>query len=202
MPEELKRAEPLPRDADYFAVMGLPRKLSLDPRALEPVYHELSRRYHPDLYRAATPRERIGALESSSKVNQAYRTLRDPFERAAYLLGLEEGSGEPAKEAPPQELFDEILEVQELLGEHRFAEPEERAPIAAALREKRDHLQGELDRRVERLTGDLFAAWDAVSDTGAAAERARVLAEIRKVLADRAYLRRVLDSLNAAVGRD
>ncbi|MFN3648914.1 MAG: Fe-S protein assembly co-chaperone HscB [Armatimonadota bacterium] len=200
MPDEPTRAEPLPRDADYFAVLGLPRKLTLDPKALEPVYHELSRRYHPDLYRAATARERIGALESSSKVNQAYRTLRDPFERAAYLLTLEESTGEPAKDAPPQELFDEILEVQELLGEHRFADPEERESLAAALREKRDRLQAELDSRVERLTGELFRRWDALSDSGDAPERARVLGEIRTVLADRAYLRRVLNSLNAAVG--
>jgi molecular chaperone HscB len=196
--EEKTRIEPLPRGADYFSVMGVPRKLGLDPRDLEPVYHQLSRRYHPDRYRLGAPRERLIALENSSLLNQAYRTLRDPFERAAYLLKLE-GAAE-AQAVAPTELFDEILEVQELLGEFHTADPQEREALLPQLAAKRDELRTEQDRRSQRLTGELFGRWDAIPDEETP-ERERLLEEIGAILSQRAYLRRVLNSLNDALAK-
>jgi molecular chaperone HscB len=196
------KIQPLGRDSDYFTVMGLPRKLAIDPRVLEPVYHALSRRFHPDRYRSATGRERIIALENSALLNQAYRTLRDPFDRAAYLLQLEEGRGAEAKAEAPQDLFEEILAVQELLGEYKFADPEEQETLRPELVKTRDHLQAEQDRRAERLTGEVFTRWDALHEPGqspAAEQKAPLLTEIRRLIGERAYLRRVLTSLNDAL---
>ena len=61
----LSEIQPLGRDTDYFAVFGIPRRLQIDPEALEQGYHALSRRFHPDMYRLASPRERMIALENS-----------------------------------------------------------------------------------------------------------------------------------------
>lgn len=195
------RLQPLERDADHFRIFRLSRKLSLDAAALEPKFHELSRRFHPDHYRMGVPKERLIALENASRLNQAYRTLRDPFERSAYLLELEEGRGLDGKDSPPQELFEEILEVQELLEDHAAANEVGRAALRPALEERRTALQKAQDDRARRLTGDLFAAWDRLpdDDPGGLA-RAEVLRSIRRILGERAYLRRVLHRLREALG--
>ncbi len=198
------KLQPLGSNSDYFSVMGLPRKLNLDPQVLEPVFHALSRRFHPDMYRGSSPRERVIALDNSALLNQAYRTLRDPFERAAYLLQLEEGratgSATGARDAPPQELLEEILEVQELLGDFKFSDEEERAGLRDQLRQRRDHLQTEQDARARSLTGDLFTRWDMLIEKRVVpADRRPLLDQIRRLLGDRAYLRRVLASLNEAL---
>lgn len=192
------KIQPLGRNSDYFSVMGLPRKLEVDPRVLEPVFHALSRRFHPDVYRMATGRERIIALENSAVLNQAYRVLRDPFERVAYLLQLELGKEvAESKDAPPQALFEEILEVQELLGEYRFAEEDEKPALRRQLEERSIDLAAEQERLAERLTGELFPAWDALQDSRSGSEeRGSLLTEMRRILGERAYLRRVLASLD------
>jgi molecular chaperone HscB len=195
------KIQPLGRNSDYFSVMGLPRKLTLDPRVLEPVFHALSRRFHPDMYRMASGRERVIALENSAVLNQAYRTLRDPFDRATYLLHLETGKQSGAAGAPPQDLFEEILEIQELLGEFRFAESEtERAALRPQLQQRRDQLQEEQDQLAARLTGGLFSAWDHLQTQHASAEKKTpLLEEMRRILDARSYLRKMLESLGESL---
>jgi molecular chaperone HscB len=190
---------PLPPDTDYYQVLGLPRRLRLDPTGLENAYHERSRQFHPDLFRLAAPRQRMIALENSALVNRAYRTLRDPFERAAYLLKLESGDEEP-QAAAPQELFEEILETQELLAEHRTADPDERQVLHRQLAARRDALQGEQDGRARELVDDLFERWDGANQTDAPPiERAALLGRIRRIIGERAYLQRLLHNLEEAL---
>ena len=79
----------LGRQGDYFAFLGLPRKLNLDLADLEQRFRALSRQFHPDYFYNATPAERRASLERSSYLNDAYRTLRQPITRLEYLLSLE-----------------------------------------------------------------------------------------------------------------
>jgi molecular chaperone HscB len=193
------KLQPLGAQSDYFSVLGLPRKLQIDSQVLEPVFHALSRRFHPDMYRLASPRERIIALENSALLNQAYRTLRDPFERAAYLLELERGRETNRRDSPPQDLFEEILEVQELLGDFRLADPDERETLRPQLEAKRASLQAELDARSARLTGTLFGEWDRLQNPHqppTPEQKTPLLDAMRSAIGERSYLRRVLDGLN------
>src|SRR2546423_11719572 len=75
--------------ADYFGVFGSARKLDIDVKALEQEFYKLSRKLHPDGFARAPQAEQERALELSSRLNDAYRTLRDPIERTKYLLALE-----------------------------------------------------------------------------------------------------------------
>ena len=193
------KLQPLGPSSDYFSVMGLPRKLTINPQVLEPVFHALSRRFHPDRYRMATSRERMIALENSALLNQAYRTLRDPFDRAAYLLELERGRETDRRDSPPQDLFEEILEVQELLGDYKLADPDERETLRPQLAAKRDALQAAQDARSLQLTGDLFQQWDRLHGTTTPEQTSPILDAMRKVIGERAYLRRVLNGLNDAL---
>jgi molecular chaperone HscB len=73
---------------DYFALFGLPLRYRLDPEALERAYRALQRETHPDRYAAGRDAELRLALQSSARVNEAYRTLKDPVGRAHYMLSL------------------------------------------------------------------------------------------------------------------
>ena len=76
---------------DYFAVFGLPRKLTVDGEALRARFYELSRAHHPDFHQGADADAQAETLARSALVNRAYRALRDPLARVEYLIALEEG---------------------------------------------------------------------------------------------------------------
>lgn len=192
------KIQPLGRGSDYFSVMGLQRKLQIDPALLESLFHALSRRFHPDVYRLASPRERMIALENSAVLNQAYRTLRDPYGRAHYLLQLERGRADDLKPSAPADLFEEILELQEQMAEYRTAEPTESGLLLESLRARRAELADRRTALEERLTHDYFPLWDGAA-TGTP-ERTRAIEGIDSVLSERAYLNRVLAGIDRLVG--
>jgi molecular chaperone HscB len=74
---------------DYFALFGLPRRYRCDVAQLDAAYRALQRGIHPDRYAAAGEAERRLALQSSARVNEAYRALKDPVSRGQYLLSLQ-----------------------------------------------------------------------------------------------------------------
>src|SRR5690242_9534438 len=91
-----------PQPVDYFAFFGLPRKLNLDAAVLEREFYSLSRKLHPDIHAGHESREQQWSLEQSSRLNDAYRTLKDPIRRTEYLLRMEgvelEGQSKAATE--------------------------------------------------------------------------------------------------------
>src|SRR5438094_10439328 len=114
----------LGRHGDYFAFMGLPRKLKIDSRLLEERFRGLSRQFHPDYFYNADPGERRASLERSSYLNDAYRTLRNPIARVEYLLGLELGTsaaqhGDGRAARVPPALLEEVFGLNEELDEIR-----------------------------------------------------------------------------------
>src|SRR2546427_4332522 len=110
------------RHGDYFAFLGVPRKLNLDEGDLEQRFRMLSRQFHPDYFYNAPPAERRASLERSSYLNDAYRTLKNPIARVEYLLGLEgfapKTAEEAAKQVPPA-LLEEVFALNEELDEVR-----------------------------------------------------------------------------------
>src|SRR5438876_1673160 len=102
--------------ADFFSFLGLPRKLRIDMSDLEQRYRALSRQFHPDYFYNAPPAERRAALEKSSYLNDAYRTLKSPIARIEYLLKLE-GFAQSAdggrQSGPPQSLLEEVFALNE-----------------------------------------------------------------------------------------
>ncbi|MBI3911215.1 MAG: Fe-S protein assembly co-chaperone HscB [Armatimonadetes bacterium] len=195
------KIQPLGAETDYFTALGLPRRMAIDRADLERRWHALSRRFHPDFYRTGEPRERIVALENTALLNRAYRALRDPIARAEYLVRLEEGAGTEIPSQPPQELFEEILEIQELLMDYRAAAPDERDARRPQLEARRQEIRREYERVERYLTQDLFPRWDPLSPEAAPSptEKAVLLAEIKEAIGNRAYLRRVLNGLEEAL---
>src|SRR5438094_8635517 len=121
---------------DYFTLFGLPQRYRFDPDRLDLAYHALQREIHPDRYAAAGETERRLALQSSARVNEAYRALKDPVGRAQYLLSLR-GIDALAETntALPAEFLQRELERREAVGEAQHARDANR--LDSLLREVR-----------------------------------------------------------------
>lgn len=75
-------------DADYFALLGLPKRFTLKREALERAWRDLQARVHPDRFATGSQAERRIAMQWASRVNEAHRVLRSPLQRARYLCEL------------------------------------------------------------------------------------------------------------------
>jgi molecular chaperone HscB len=186
---------------NFFEVFDLPRKVGIDAAELQRRFHALSRRHHPDFYQSAPAEEQARVLESSARVNAAYRVLRDPIARVEYLIQLEEGrdtkEGDETRsmvtpKAPP-ELLEEMFEIEETLQDARTGSLDD--TVRAALAAQCERLAARRVTEDARITGELSAAWDAA----AAGDQAKVLADFKAALATRAYLRTVIDDLGEAL---
>jgi len=58
----------------------------VDRAALEQAYQDLQALIHPDRYAHAGEAERRASMQMTTRVNEAYRTLKDPVQRGKYLL--------------------------------------------------------------------------------------------------------------------
>ncbi|HVB36092.1 MAG TPA: Fe-S protein assembly co-chaperone HscB [Candidatus Acidoferrales bacterium] len=189
------KIQPLADNGDHFAFFGLPQKLKIDEAGLEQRFHQLSWKLHPDNFVKASEFERNLALDRSSELNDAYRTLREPVSRVEYLL-LREGvrkEGTTKQQAPP-ELLEEVFELNESLDELREAKND-----GADLSELRGSLgerQKNFEQKLEEVDAELlsvFAEWDAAVDAGADdTERRKQMAKLNEVLNRRSYIRNLV----------
>ena len=113
------KVQPVSKELDYFTCLGLPRRLIVDLSQLEAKFYELSRAFHPDFYLNKSETEQAISLGNAATLNSAYRTLRDPIQRAEYLLDLEAGAVKEIRTSPPADLFEDILQLQETLDAYR-----------------------------------------------------------------------------------
>src|SRR4051794_8729833 len=70
---------------NHFDLLGLPPRYRVDVAALDAAYRKLQTEVHPDKFAAAGDAEKRVALQASARVNEAYRALKDPVQRAQYL---------------------------------------------------------------------------------------------------------------------
>jgi molecular chaperone HscB len=199
------KVQPVSKELDYFTCFGFPRRLSIDQQKLEAKFYELSRAFHPDFYQNKSDAEQTISLGNSAMLNTAYRTLRDPIQRAEYLLDLEAGSVKDIRTTPPADLFEEILELQDTLDEFRASD--RTSDTAAALRTQLQTERAALEQRqrdMESQLQQLFGRWDALQDRGEAtdqarAERDRILKDMRDILSNRTYVKNIVNDLVATI---
>jgi molecular chaperone HscB len=167
--------------SDYYELFGIPRSLNLSLDALQKRYYELSRELHPDRFMQKPEAERQRALDMSSALNDAYRTLKDPIKRAQYLLALEGFDiGEQRSKDVPPELLEEVFELNMALEELRGGDDSARPQLEQA--EK--NFTGMLAASDQELA-ELFAKYDA-------GQSRDVLGEIRNALNRRKYIQNLV----------
>jgi len=204
--ERCVKVQPVSKEADYFTCLGFPRRLTIDPQKLEAKFYELSRAFHPDFYQNKSETEQAISLSNAATLNTAYRTLRDPIQRAEYLLAIEAGAVKEIRTTPPADLFEEILELQETLEEYRASD--QSSQTGQQLRSKLQSEQHTLEERKQEMETQLqhlFVEWDALQDRGEATsdartQRDRLLKRMREILSNRTYVRNIVNDLVATIG--
>ncbi len=73
---------------DFFSLFGLPRQQGLDTDRLDALYRDIQSQVHPDRHAHLADSDKRLAMQWSTHVNEAYQTLKDPLNRARYLLQL------------------------------------------------------------------------------------------------------------------
>jgi molecular chaperone HscB len=160
---------------NYFDLFGLPQRFRFDPALLEQAYRRLQSEVHPDRFAAGTDQEKRMALQSSARVNEAYRALRNPVERAQYLLELHGIDAIQETDTQlPLEFLERQLERRENAAE-AFAARDERA-LSAIVREVADE--------ASVLEARLAQTFDAERAFAVARERVRELKFLSKLAAD------------------
>lgn len=72
--------------SNYFTLFNIPAQFSINQEQLEATYRQLVAHFHPDKTAAASVFEQKQAVMMSATINQAYHILKNPIDRAAYLL--------------------------------------------------------------------------------------------------------------------
>ncbi|MEW6130498.1 MAG: Fe-S protein assembly co-chaperone HscB [Acidobacteriota bacterium] len=185
-----KRIQPVESGTDYFAFLGLPKKLKLDEAALEKLFYQLSREFHPDYFMNATSGEQQASLDRSSMLNEAYRTLREPIKRARYLLSLE-GYKEAEKKAPPdllEEVFELNMQVEELKAAKQMGDEDEIAEARSQLEEALSNLNDQMKAIDMRLFA-LFDEWNLSLDNHQTQENKKsILDRMSELMSHRSYI--------------
>lgn len=166
---------------DYFALFGLPRRYRFDPEQLERAYRALQREIHPDRHAADDEAQRRLALQSSARVNEAYRALTDPVARGQYLLSLRgiDALAETST-ALPADFLERELERREAVADAQALGDAPR--LNALLREVRADGAEVESRLAEELERE---PWDAARDSVRELKfLAKVADDIETALAD------------------
>jgi len=197
---------------DYFAILGLPRRLNIDSAELERRFRGLSRECHPDYFVHASAPERRASVERSSHLNDAYRTLKHPISRIEYLLELEgfplkppvtkDAKDASAPAAPPR-VPPALLEQVFALNEELDAARDTRTAGGSVDRWSADlrRVREPVERMREKHEADLEALsqrWDALIADGAArnGDRRSILTALRDRMLERNYIVNMLTAID------
>ena len=178
--------------------LELPRKLSIDLAALERIYHDLSRKIHPDRFASRDARIRDASLRATALLTRSYRTLRDPTARGLYWLELMgEKLGENNKRVPV-ELAELVFEVQEQLASMHDGSGDSSLIAVSDVEKRRVELQATMDETVAELERN-FIRWDRVSPEIPGTDRKMLTTELKAILSKIAYIRTLIRDVDRAL---
>jgi molecular chaperone HscB len=152
-------APPHPR-ATPFARLGVEERFDLDAAALERAWLQRSRAVHPDRFARKSDQERRYAAEQTAALNDAWRAIKDPFDRASWLV---KSRGVDVAKLD-QRLLMELMEARERAEES----PAEKAAVVA-----------EAKARFEALAAGLGGQMAKLDDKPALDRAGKTLAEMK-----------------------
>jgi molecular chaperone HscB len=127
----------------HFELFGLTPAFAIEGEALERSYREIQSKVHPDRFAHAGDAERRASLQWTTRVNEAYRTLKDPVQRAKHLLELHgvDVAFETNTAMPPEFLMQQ-MELRESLEEAKT--PASLDEMRKRLRQNKTELQKQI----------------------------------------------------------
>jgi molecular chaperone HscB len=159
-------------DSDDFELFGLPRRFALDAAQLDARWRALQAEVHPDRFVSDGAASQRVAMQWAVRVNEAYRRLKEPLARAAYLCELAgEAVGGSDNNAMPQPFLMQQMQWREAL-----ADAQDPAAIEA--------LAGEVAEQARALEEEVRLDLDERGDVAAAARRVRELMFLARFRSD------------------
>jgi molecular chaperone HscB len=137
---------------NHFDLFHLPQRFTVDTAALEKAYHEVQNQAHPDKFTQSSSAEKRVAMQWATRANEAYKTLKNPFQRAAYLCELNGVDLQTeSNTSMPREFLMQQMEWREALDDAKAAKDLD--ALEALQKTVRDARRDELD-----ATGTLLDA--------------------------------------------
>ena len=160
---------------NHFELFGLQPAFSVDQQALERSYREIQSQVHPDRFAHAGDAERRASLQWTTRVNEAYRSLKNPVQRASHVLALHGVDvAFETNTAMPAAFLSQQMELREAL---------ENAVHSKDVKGL-DQLQKSIARDAETLEQKLAQRIDIDQDYAAAAGLVRELQFLEKLAAE------------------
>jgi len=176
-----RKIAPFFNSMNYFELLSLERGYKIDLVSLEDAYLAASKKYHPDFSNSAI--FDANALKLSAMVNQAYSTLKDPFQRAEYLLKLEDGKNSEEIRTVPPDILEEVMDI-------RF-ELESQAKSS----EISDELKKKLTSRLNNFEVRLLILFEQLK-CSMHEDRKKILLDIRLCLNSSKYFLNILSEID------
>lgn len=148
---------------DDFTLFGLPQRFELDRAGLDQRWRALQSEVHPDRFAAEGAAAQRLAMQWAVRVNEAYRRLKEPLARGAYLCTLR---GQPVRAEDNTAMPPDFL-VQQMAWREALDDAADLAAVEA--------LEAEVRADEQRRLTALAAAFDRDDDTEAAARQVRAL---------------------------
>lgn len=160
---------------NHFELFGLRPTFRISREQIDRAYRDIQAQIHPDRFAHASEAEQRLAMQWTTRVNEAYATLREPFERARYLLELQGVQAMDARNtAMPADFLMQQMTWREQLEAAR-AEGDGKALQG---------LEREVRNQAEALEHELAELIDERHDYGGAAETLRKYRFLDKLLAE------------------
>lgn len=175
---------PAAAGVDYFTLLGLPPQFELDAEVLRERFLALSRTVHPDMHGGDAADAQGLAVQLAAAVNDAYRTLRSPDLRAAYLLELVGGKSSAQDKSVPEGFLGTIMMMQEEVHDAKAG------GHAVELERLRGVLKTQHDGLIRRIAG-LFC--ELAAGAACVAVRKDLQGEIRRQLNAVSYVAKLLE---------
>ena len=160
---------------NHFELFGLSPFYGLDKELLEKAYREIQARVHPDRFAHAGDAERRASLQWTTRVNEAYRTLKDPVQRGRHLLELH--GIDVAFETNTQMPTDFLMQQLELREELEAA-------TGGKDSSRLDGMRSRLRLQRTKLESEIAEAIDGKKDYAGAAELVRKLMFLERLDAE------------------
>jgi molecular chaperone HscB len=160
---------------NYFALFNLPEQYAIELDLLESNYRAIQSASHPDRFVTCTSAEKLQSMQTATLANEAYLTLKNPANRAKYLLHMQ---GIDAVDEKNTQMPSDFL-----MQQMEWREAMEDAKSAKNIGDL-EQLLAEMQLEAKSLQTELADLFDAKKDFAAATEATRKLIFIDKVGAD------------------
>ena len=159
---------------NFFEIFDVPVSFEVDLDLVQQRYMELQKTVHPDKFVNASDQEKRISMQQTSWINEASNTLRQPIDRAIYLLKLKGIDLNLENETTMDAMFlMEQMEMREALSDVRSKED----PLAEL-----DVFSAQIKNNMKAMSEDFSSAYqnDQLDDAKELIRKMQFMQKARK----------------------